>query len=126
MRRTAMLPSVRALLSRIIDYAGMFPPAQLPLEQAIRNYARYRTEPESWMLGRFVCPAAQRLKFWEVARHFFPASSQVRISALVSSDNAPSRLGAGFTTEVLASGVIVDSFELKSTPESLGNLAGEH
>jgi hypothetical protein len=51
-----MLPSVRAFLSGIIDYAGLFPPAKLPLEEALRNYARYRTEPAAWMLGRFVCP----------------------------------------------------------------------
>ena len=54
-----MLASVRAMFAGIVDYAGMFPPANLPLEQAIRNYARYRQEPESWMLGRFVCPAEQ-------------------------------------------------------------------
>lgn len=52
-----MSPSLRELLSGIIDYAGLFPPANLPLDEAIRNYARYRTEPESWMLARFVCPA---------------------------------------------------------------------
>lgn len=52
-----MKASLRALLSGVIDYAGLFPPAKLPLEEAIRNYARYRTEPESWMLGRFICPA---------------------------------------------------------------------
>jgi RNA polymerase sigma factor (sigma-70 family) len=51
--------SLRALLSNVIDYAGMFPPATLPLEEAIRNYLRYRQEPESWMLGRFICPAAR-------------------------------------------------------------------
>src|SRR5438034_7858967 len=54
-----MRASLRALLTGVIDYAGLFPPAGLPLEQAIRNYARYRQEPESWMLGRFVCPAAR-------------------------------------------------------------------
>jgi len=54
-----MTASLRALLANIIDYAGMFPPAQLPMDEAIRNYARYRTEPESWMLGRFICPAAR-------------------------------------------------------------------
>src|SRR5947208_8081320 len=51
-----MLPSVRAFFTGILDYAGLFPPAQLPLDEAVRNYARYRTEPESWLLGRFVCP----------------------------------------------------------------------
>ncbi len=54
-----MLASLRALLSDLIDYAGLFPPARLPLDQAIRNYARYRQENEAWMLGRFVVPAAR-------------------------------------------------------------------
>jgi hypothetical protein len=51
--------SLHALLSGVIDYAGMFPPAKLPLDQAVRNYARYRREPEGWMLGRFLCPATR-------------------------------------------------------------------
>jgi fumarylacetoacetase len=54
-----MLSSVRALLAGVIDYAGLFPPASLPLDEAIRNYARYRKEPEAWLLGRFICPAAR-------------------------------------------------------------------
>lgn len=51
--------SLRAMMSGLVDYAGLFPPAKLPLEQALRNYARYRQEPESWMLGRFIIPAAR-------------------------------------------------------------------
>jgi len=49
---------VRELLAGLIDYAGVFPPAALPLDQAVANYARYRTSPETWMLGRFVLPVA--------------------------------------------------------------------
>jgi hypothetical protein len=49
-----MTASLRALLEGVIDYAGLFPPAQLPLEEAFRNYVQYRREPESWMLGRFI------------------------------------------------------------------------
>src|SRR5262249_53005750 len=54
-----MKATLRTLLTGIIDYAGLFPPAKLPMEEAIRNYLRYRQEPESWLLGRFVCPAAR-------------------------------------------------------------------
>lgn len=54
-----MRESLQALLAGAIDYAGLFPPAKLPLEQAIRNHARYRREPEAWMLGRFICPASR-------------------------------------------------------------------
>jgi hypothetical protein len=51
--------ALHALLSGAVDYAGLFPPAKLPLDEAIRNYARYRREAEAWMLGRFVIPAAR-------------------------------------------------------------------
>src|SRR5262245_43732505 len=52
-----MSASLRALLTGAIDYAGMFPPAKLPLEEAFRNYLQYRESPDAWMLGRFICPA---------------------------------------------------------------------
>ena len=51
--------SLRALLAGIVDYAGLFPPARLPLDEAIRNFARYRRTPEAWMLARFVIPTAR-------------------------------------------------------------------
>jgi hypothetical protein len=51
--------SLRALLTDLIDYAGLFPPARLPLDQAVRNYARYRQESEAWMLSRFIIPASR-------------------------------------------------------------------
>lgn len=49
-------PSLLVLLSDIVDYAGLFPPADLPFDEAIRNYARYRQEDDAWMLARFVLP----------------------------------------------------------------------
>jgi len=52
--------SLQQLLSNLIDYAGLFPPAQLPLQAAVQNYAQYRQGPDRWMLGRFIIPA-QRL-----------------------------------------------------------------
>jgi hypothetical protein len=49
----------QAFMAEMIDYAGLFPPAKLPLPEAIANYAEYRKGPESWMLSRFLCPAAR-------------------------------------------------------------------
>jgi hypothetical protein len=50
--------SAEALFARLIDYAGLFPPAALPMAEAVRNYDRYRRGEHAWMLGRFVVPAA--------------------------------------------------------------------
>jgi hypothetical protein len=49
-------PSVRSAFSRLVDYAGLFPPAQLPLAQATAQYLEARLGPHAWMLGRFIIP----------------------------------------------------------------------
>ncbi|MHB8637074.1 MAG: hypothetical protein ACYC96_11455 [Fimbriimonadaceae bacterium] len=49
-----MTRALAAMLTRAIDYAGMFPPAQLALASAFDNYSRYRSGPEAWIVGRFV------------------------------------------------------------------------
>jgi hypothetical protein len=46
--------ALRALVSGIVDYAGLFPPASLDVQAAVRNYNSYRAGDDSWMLGRFV------------------------------------------------------------------------
>ena len=55
--------SLRALLSGLIDYAGLFPPAKLSLREATANFLRYARGPHAWMLGKFVLPAAQLGEF---------------------------------------------------------------
>jgi hypothetical protein len=53
---TALRPSVRAAFGKLIDYAGLFPPAQLTLAQAADEYRAARAGPHAWMLGRFIIP----------------------------------------------------------------------
>lgn len=48
-----------ALLNQLFDYAGVFPPASLPLGQAVAGYQRHRQGPEGWLVGPFVCRATQ-------------------------------------------------------------------
>ncbi len=48
-----------ALLSRLIDHAPLFPPASLPLEEALAEDRRAQESPWSWVLARFVCPASR-------------------------------------------------------------------
>jgi len=51
--------SLRALLANLVDYAGLYPPAGLPLPEVLENYETYLASPESWMLNRLVLPAAK-------------------------------------------------------------------
>ena len=51
--------SLRALLAKLIDYAGLYPPAGLALPAVLENYETYMASAESWMLNRLVLPAAK-------------------------------------------------------------------
>jgi hypothetical protein len=54
----APYPSVRSAFARLVDYAGLFPPAQLLLAQATAEYREARRGAHAWMLGRFIIPAS--------------------------------------------------------------------
>jgi hypothetical protein len=47
------------LLRGLIDYAGLFPPARLGMEDAVPAYRAASEGPHAWMLNRFVCPATR-------------------------------------------------------------------
>ena len=51
-----MKGSLKTFMKSLIDYAGLFPPAKLPLKDAIKEYAQLLESENSWMLGRFIIP----------------------------------------------------------------------
>src|SRR6266404_1640053 len=53
------------LLRDLIDYAGLFPPASLAMATSVANYDAYLRSEWSWILGRFVVPAARLPEFEE-------------------------------------------------------------
>ncbi len=50
------MSGARLLLDGLFDYAGLFPPASLPLSEVVERFAAYRRGPAAWMLGRLVIP----------------------------------------------------------------------
>ena len=98
--------ALRALLAEIIDYAGMFPPARLELEPAIRNYARYRSEPESWLLGRFICPAAKLAALAPFVRELFRGGPPLRLSVLASGGETAAQFRERLVDDVAAMGAL--------------------
>jgi hypothetical protein len=87
--------SLRALLSGLIDYAGMFPPARLPLEQAIRRYAADRVGSSSWMLSRFIAPAARLSELSSFRVELFARGAPFSFAALGRGGDDEDTLVAG-------------------------------
>lgn len=57
------MSAAETLLDRIVDYAGLFPPAALGMESAVKNYQKYLDGDYSPMLGAFLVPAARLQEF---------------------------------------------------------------
>lgn len=48
-----------AFLTGLIDDAGLFPPASLPMDEAVAAHRESRGGENGWMLARFICPASR-------------------------------------------------------------------
>jgi hypothetical protein len=116
--------SLTALVTGIVDYAGLFPPAALDMRSAVENYARYLDDENAWMLGRFVVPEARAGEFLDAAaRHLSSAREPWRLSAVVGDDVEPglARI-ASFNRAHEA--VAVDVVEVKGgSAEAIGAVA---
>ena len=81
--------ALHALVAQSIDYAGLYPPAKLDLEPALRNQADYVRSTNAWMLNSFVLPVGQ----FKAAGEFlslFDRSHPLCISALGPKTDAAS------------------------------------
>lgn len=117
LRTASPVESLRTLLTGCVDYAGLFPPAKLPLEEAVAEYARVRSATCRWMLGRFVAPASRLGELRRTVVESRPSGEGWRI-ALTGEDavqmaeagaefNAQERTGAG-------PHIVVEALELRA------------
>lgn len=78
-------PVMVALLEGLFDYAGLFPPAQLSMADAVRQYDQHLGSSEAWMLGKMVLPASRLDEFVASAKPLASSSSQPwQLSLLVA------------------------------------------
>ncbi|MGH8095444.1 MAG: hypothetical protein ACREIF_18580 [Chthoniobacterales bacterium] len=124
--------SLRALLANAIDYAGLFPPADLALEPALQNQADYVRSPERWMLGAFILPIG---KFAEARALLAPfdAEHPLQISVLGPKTAKPAEFRAALETaaqgikELLAGHkgtVSIEQFEMPLPPGAVEDSLG--
>jgi hypothetical protein len=81
--------ALRALLTERIDYAGLFPPASVPMAGAVAAYAAYRAGADAWALGRFVVSVV-RLDEFEHAVAPYQHGAPWRLAVLAQASDADS------------------------------------
>ena len=77
-----MDPCAKALLDGIIDYAGLFPPARLPMDEAFARFLEHRGSDDGWMLARFVCPATRLEELEPLLEDALPSQLPITVSVL--------------------------------------------
>lgn len=121
-----MVASLKALLQEAIDYAGLFPPAALPIEEAAKEYTDIMAGPNAWLVSRFVCPVA-----WLSELHpLLPDGAEPWLITALGTSLEGFRQDMNLVErfESLAQGkAVVDAYEVKGskeemTPSSLNKL----
>lgn len=111
------LSSIGVLLAGAIDYAGLFPPSAVSMEDAVANYAAYRRGEYSWMLGRFVVTASRLNEFAaEAAKVLKKGEKPWRLAVVAGDDVELSTYAVVEFNAVDRSRFIADVMEIK-TPQ---------
>ncbi len=112
--------SIRALLTEIIDYAGLFPPSALSMPEAVSNYAAYKNSIYNWILGRFVLPVSRLDEFLASAKDFLPRdeNNRWRLSVLASDDIDDTIRQIEDFNGANAASVVCDALEVKAKTSS--------
>jgi len=118
------VPTVRALMESLIDFAGLFPPASLTMSEAVAAYDHYRRGPDAFALGLFVVPADRLREFAGCLAKIPARGDEWRLSVITDGDQLD---------EVEAfelkhrDRVIVDAVEFKvTTPEEIVRYGRDH
>ena len=82
-----MKESLRTFMDGRIDYAGLFPPADLPLNEAIKEYVSQIKSDNSQMLGRFIIHTS-KLNELDEFLPFFKDIGALRLSVLGGGGNS--------------------------------------
>ncbi len=113
----------RTLLTGLIDYAGLFPPARLSMQSACEEYARHAISEFDWALGRFICPVSRLAEFEKHAALLLPgtaATSGYRERAAGEAWRISALIDGGDVGAIRAALDAIDSFNAAHSREENG------
>lgn len=95
--------TIKVLLSGLVDYAGLFPPASLDMQGTVERFARYNIGNEAWALGRIIVPASRLAELSDLGAALMPGTAATsgytemtaagepwRVSAIIKPDESGS------------------------------------
>jgi hypothetical protein len=135
MKKSLPSKSLQTFLSQIVDYAGLYPPASLPLDEAFANFVRYQSDAEAWMLSRFIVPAKRLAELSELAEQTFPREGTLAFSILGHGGKDAGDFLENLKQDIAdihafrelhGAGVLMDMFEVALPSTELTDLSRTH
>jgi hypothetical protein len=110
------MTAIESLLSELIDYAGLYPPAALDMHTAVRNYLEYGNGAHKRALGRFVIDLARFPYLWDAAGDYV---RNLRLTVIAAPDSDWSEVH-----RLIDKGYVIESIEIKpDAPEEIASIA---
>ena len=73
---TATTTRSEIMLEGLIDYAGLYPPANLDMQATVHNWSANYSSEDRWMLARLIIPANRLDEFTQAAEQLVPKSDE--------------------------------------------------
>ncbi len=118
---TATTTKDEIILEGLFDYAGLFPPANLDMQQTVKNWYTYANCDDSWMLARLIIPVSRLNDFKSAAKDILPSAEEQdmwQISVLlppVSSEGFESAVQATIDFNLEDCGAVANVVEFKAS-----------
>lgn len=116
-----MHETLRTLLAGLVDYAGLFPPANLDMRATAERYANARSGEHEWVLGRLICPASRLDELADAAAGLLPTGDRDEdapwyVSAIIDGplDGSLAMIAAFNERHADGPTAVVDAVELKA------------
>lgn len=117
--------ALASLLHRSLDFAGLFPPASLPVAEALALYRKERAADSAGIIARFVCPI---LRLEELVGSAIPGDRPLAVSVLPRGGRNAGEFLANLETDLAVirrlsqlhgDAVFIDTLELRPPAEAL-------
>ena len=73
---TATTTRSEIMLEGLIDYAGLYPPANLDMQATVHNWSANYSSEDRWMLARLIIPVNRLDEFTQAAEQLVPKSDE--------------------------------------------------
>ena len=80
---------MRTAFTRLVDYAGLFPPAKLDMRSSVEEYVAARGGSFAWMLGRCIVPASRLKELKSITEALASGTPELPLSVIIDAHNDP-------------------------------------